>query len=96
MQKPTKPRDWLTPKVYKGQSERESVLLCLYTALNKKIAQKEQAKVHADNKGRSGKYRYYEGVIAGLIIVRTIISQSLADEHELSSALCQLPTNTHL
>lgn len=89
MQKTIKSRDWLTPKVSQEQGENreesdvERVLRCLNAALNKEIAQQEQIKARADNKGKFGKYRYCEGVIAGLSEARSYIMDWLADEQGL-------------
>lgn len=83
MPKTNKLRDWLTPKVCREQEEDlvERDIEGVRLALNKIIAQKAKAKAHADNKGKFGKYRYYEGIIAGLTITCAIISERFADEH---------------
>ena len=77
--------DWLTPtktNVQKedGQNELESTLISLKKAFEKEIAQQEQAKAAADNKGKFGKYRYLEGFIAGLTYACDIISDKFSDE----------------
>ena len=84
MQKTKQNEDWLTPQVYQGhdedkeENEIEHVLLSLKKSLKKEIAQQEQAKEAADNKGKFGKYRYLSGVIDGLKHASAIVDDYLA------------------
>ena len=75
--------DWLTPtktSVQKEdeQNELESTLISLKRAFEKEIAQQEQAKEAADNKGKFGKYRYLSGVIDGLNHASALVDDYLA------------------